>query len=484
MPLFSTIKNFFSPDRRWPWLLLALALKLGGVVFFLIYNRAEAGSRHIALEHGDTFSYLDPIDNLLSTGHYTPDLRMPGYGAVYLLFRLVVEPIIARDLVVLLQMVLAAVAVYVGARLAQRLTGRNAAFVIVFFLLGISPYMSTLESRLCTESFCTSALIFACWLLLRWRDEGRKRWLLLAGALVGWAIFLRPITGVALLALAPMAYVSTAPTLLKRWWPVVLFLLPFGVADGIWTARNYVVNQAFHPLTNGLYYTNASGRVYWACVDLVRLYGGHSMWWDDRSHVAWFNAYDVGTGLPKNTNGLPPPDWFHTPEFNLDSLKDLSARTYHVQESAMDSAERETLTLATVARYRRYVDSAREHFPLRTTIGGRAMNTWNFFWQYGSAGLFFKPWAESSLPAKAMKAYQGAVYLVAIFLGTAAGLLRLFDRRSSMPLRSVGALAVVGVLMIPLLFQLTEYRYSVPSFPFLLILALDQLYRWKASLRT
>lgn len=111
------------------------------------------------------------------------------------------------------------------------------------------------------------------------------------------------------------------------------------------------------------------------------------------------------------------------------------------------------------------------------------MNTWNFFWQYGSAGLFFKPWAESSLPAKAMKAYQGAVYLVAIFLGTAAGLLRLFDRRSSMPLRSVGALAVVGVLMIRSC-SVDGVQVQRAELSFLSILALDQLYRWKASLRT
>lgn len=483
MPLLSTVKNIFSPARRWPWLLLALALKLGGVVFFLIYNREEAGTKHIALEHGDTFSYFNPIDNLISTGHYTPDLRMPGYGAVYLLFRLVAEPIIARDLVVLLQMVLAAAAVYVGARLAQRLTGKNAAFVVVFFLLGISPYMSTLESRLCTESFCTSALIFACWLLLRWRDEGRKRWLLLAGALVGWAIFLRPVSGVALLALAPMAFRSGAPALLKRWWPMVLFLLPFGVADGIWTARNYLVNQAFHPLNNGLFYTNPSGRVNRACVALVQLYGGHTMWWDDRSHVAWFNAGDVMTGLAKNTNGLPPPAWFTTPAFNMDSLVDISAQTQDVLQTPMDSAQREQRMLALVARYGRYADSAREHFPVRTSVAARLMTTWNFCWQYGSAGLFYNPWEKSSLPAKAMKTYQGAVYLCALFVGAAVGLWRMFDRRAATALRCIAAMAVIGLLVYPLLFRFTEYRYSVPCFPFLLILALDQFFRWKASLR-
>ena len=33
---------------------------------------------------GDTASYVEPVENLLATGRYAPDFRMPGYAVPYL----------------------------------------------------------------------------------------------------------------------------------------------------------------------------------------------------------------------------------------------------------------------------------------------------------------------------------------------------------------------------------------------------------------
>jgi hypothetical protein len=144
----------------------------------------------------------------------------------------------------------------------------------------------------------------------------------------------------------------------------------------------------------------------------------------------------------------------------------------------LDSAARTPLLHAAIARYERYAASARKHLPFHTQVVSRLVCTWNFYWQYGSAGLFYNPWERSSLPAKIMKVVQGFIYLLVVFLGTVIGIVRMIRPSGDLIARLIPWIAVTSMLVIPLGFRLTEYRYSVPYFAFLAMMVFDQALRW------
>ena len=92
LPLKTIFYNYLPKyTNKWFWLGLAFVIKLSLFIYFLHQadkSIFEFNTKVIAQSTGDTFSYLTPIDNLLQSGNYDPDYRMPGYGVVYLLFRI------------------------------------------------------------------------------------------------------------------------------------------------------------------------------------------------------------------------------------------------------------------------------------------------------------------------------------------------------------------------------------------------------------
>ena len=207
---------------------------------------------------GDTFSYLDPVENLLRTGTYAQDLarpdsyagRMPGYGIVYGLLRLALPPGAAADALVLLQLLLSLVALYCLARLAQVVTRQPAAFRWALLLYGLNTFVTVYDIRVLTESFATSALIIGLYELVKMLEHptgataGR---LLRVGCWLAWAVFLRPFLAplLGLLAVATAVLGSRAATLPDRPRGFralrggLLLLLPFLVVDAAWVARNW-----------------------------------------------------------------------------------------------------------------------------------------------------------------------------------------------------------------------------------------------------
>ena len=80
------------PDDWTTWIFIAFVVKLG----FFLYKCFEGNSlpnahypETFAVEGGDTFRYIDSIETLIKSGSYSNDFRMPGYGALYFLLRLV-----------------------------------------------------------------------------------------------------------------------------------------------------------------------------------------------------------------------------------------------------------------------------------------------------------------------------------------------------------------------------------------------------------
>ncbi|MDQ2771654.1 MAG: hypothetical protein M3Y54_14280 [Bacteroidota bacterium] len=178
-------------ERR--YFLLACGLRLALVALLHIgHSTGGPGSgAAFAVWGGDTFSYLDPVENLFRHDTYAQDLarletyagRMPGYGVVYGALRLGLAPGGAADAVVALQLLLSLYALYCLGRLAQAATRHPAAFKWTVLLFAANTFTTVFDIRLLTESFAISALIigvYAFQLALRKDSPGVAYRLVLA----------------------------------------------------------------------------------------------------------------------------------------------------------------------------------------------------------------------------------------------------------------------------------------------------------------
>ncbi|QHT70553.1 hypothetical protein GXP67_29825 [Rhodocytophaga rosea] len=234
------------------------------MIFFLYQHYLYYGHQfwtqeglRLYVEAFDTISYLIPVENLLYTGQYIqiPEApfsqvtRMPGYGLFYLLFRLVFDQNTTKNILVLLQVIISGISVYYLARIGYLLSNRKQVFYVVFILYGLSAYVSMYDVYILTESFSTCSIIIATYLLVQHRKKLFLQWryILISGMLMAISCFMRP-AAVPILGIA-IIYVSlSTPTFRTKIKLVLVFSLPFLVADAAWIIRNFTVLSRFIPL--------------------------------------------------------------------------------------------------------------------------------------------------------------------------------------------------------------------------------------------
>jgi hypothetical protein len=279
---------------------------IAGMIFralFHLWNHHEIGEHSIgrwAVSDPDQWEYIDSVEAYLSGHGWNPDHRMPGYGVIYLLIRSCTNMATARDLLTLLQMVIGLLATYAFARSLAMAAQRPQWFWPFYGALLFASYSALSDIVLVNESFTTSALMLHWAAYVRYRSTDRLGWLVASGVLIGLATFLRPIYG-PILAFVPMLEMLRRDgALVKRFKYVVVFALPFLIADGLWVVRNHRHYGGFHPLTNhGSWNPRYAKSTLYAVIEMVTTYGGHAYYWEPGSEVRWFGYEpDAGGGTP------------------------------------------------------------------------------------------------------------------------------------------------------------------------------------------
>ncbi len=307
-----------EPYRFKFWLLLSLLFKSAPFIILLIHKPVNDIPGFVGGSMGDTPSYLNPIDSLLSAGIYAPDFRMPGYGIVYLLFRLFASKAAACNLIILLQFVLAALSVYFFSLTVMRVFKSKSAFYISFYLLLVSTYSNFYDGYLLTESFCSSALIFSAYYFVRWNDSYRLRHILLSGIFLTWVIFLRPVFLPLTALFGGFIIMQSTTVKLSAAKYVMAFLIPFLICDGVWIIRNYIFHKKLIPLTSSILYPQVGNTFIVPLTSFVQSWGGCTGYTDNNSALGWFGYYITGT--PKQTAYDSLPGYIYTTAFNRDSL--------------------------------------------------------------------------------------------------------------------------------------------------------------------
>jgi 4-amino-4-deoxy-L-arabinose transferase-like glycosyltransferase len=103
--------------------------------------------------------------------------------------------------------------------LGRRVGGTAAGALCVLLWLG-SPDNLRFRAAYLSESVTTALWLLGLWSVLRWREDGRARWLLVLGLATGWQAITRPLTALAFAV--PLGIVGAVAAYRMRRWSVLV----------------------------------------------------------------------------------------------------------------------------------------------------------------------------------------------------------------------------------------------------------------------
>lgn len=485
----SVFRDLIRPDRWWPLLLVAFVGKL----LLLLWMLLEHGTPLFGPWYGfggDALGYLGPIDSLLQGKGYSPDYRMPGYGAPYLLLRAIMDRPAALQSLVVLQLAASACAVVVLAKLAHVLTDDLRAFRWTFWLALIATYASFYDRQILTESFSVLALTTSAYggaTFLKGAGRGR---LLLTGGAITWLICMKPVYLPALAILAFAVILQRTVPLLRRTVAVAVLCAPFILVDGAWCTRNALVHGEFRPLTDGTIYPGLRASIRYPLMCLMQAYGTSFTWWDPAAEIRWFNIrYEEEGRTQFPDRQAPLPAYAYTTGCPEDSLKRI-ADEVALYNISTDTIEKVRLLSSVRGRCDRCIEYFRQEKPFHYQVTARLRLLRSFLVHSGTSALMAKPFAQLDPVRMLVRGFYSLLYLGAILGGTLWAVRSLFTRTAVPGLRLVSVLLLYGVCIFPLGMRMTEFRYSTAFYPLALLLAVlsaiasrDAFCGWRAAKR-
>lgn len=299
--------NFIKPIK---WLLLALAIKL--LLYFLFIHFDNNPKRQFVgpfIKSADHAEYITPIDNYIEHGTYSMDGhsepyagRLPGFVFPYIIFRALFNETTSNVLLGGFILLLSILASYVLSLLLFDLTKRNWAFITGFLLINFVPYFWHYEWTLHPSSLGISCLVFAAYFFHTYLKNQNKKYLLYAGFFLAWLVLLRGFCLVYLPIVVLFLFTfekSSGKKLKETVIAVFIFLIPFGIAESAWVARNFISLRKFVPLQtsfvpgsdskNAEYgYRSITKYSLTKVRELIFTWGGENAWYFPDSDISWF----------------------------------------------------------------------------------------------------------------------------------------------------------------------------------------------------
>ena len=460
------------PTRHMTWLAALIGLRLLFSAWLWNEWAYLLPDGQLALTAGDTESYLAPAETWIETGTwgYRPTVdgavqptagRMPGYGLVYLFWRLFFGPSGARTALVLLQWVLSVwVAWLLGGWVAQALRRPHVHGPAALFI-GTACWFVQYDLRLLTESLSLSVLGLA--VVVAWRPPSRGNVLLL-GALLAAGVFLRPLLGWFWVGAGLCLAVGLRHLPWRAWaGRLLLFALPLLVFDGAWLARNRLAFDRWIPLQGSIWADYTYSPVRMALFDFVPAWGGDIVWWEPSAPIRVFLPDSVGgiASHPHNTlHALPKPLIRALGKPFLQALADSTRAAESSSSDSLRVARAVHLVLQATAAYR-----ARE--PWDYQVGARLRLLRRYLVRSGTEDLLGRPAGSLPLHELLLKVYFSGLYVLLMGVGW-VGLVAWAVRRRDDRMAALVAVLAGYLLLIPWGFRFCEWRYQAPLLPFLL----------------
>ncbi len=456
-------------------LLLAItfSLKLALGLYFshlLVCQFPERQRGFIAIDGGDTFSYLDPIDNYIAEGEYyfwngarkVSAGRMPYYGAPYFLLRLLFEKSAAYDIYVIIQILFDALAAIVFARLCFNVLPVKSAFWLGYVFYFSSFNFFVLSVALWTENLSSSFLVF---FLYSFHCFWKKRDLKDA---VWSSVFLALITTLKpyLVIIYPLFFVFVRLNLrknqarnfsssLRYLYQTAALGLPLLILLAPWIARNAMVLGKFIPAQENIWAGYNFSETHLAFAEFAGAWGGGSVSWDSADAGCYFLVREQAVC------DYSIPEYALTDGYSRDEIERVRQNFFKLQDNY--SSE---LDAATATEFARLTNIYRQEQPFRYYVGSKFIFLKKLFWHTNNYNLPIHPGFKCfSSYQLSFKIVQFGIYLLSLTLGT-VGLVKItIQGKISVLFISIALSIIIFFLEL----RTSEHRYVSQIFPILLI---------------
>lgn len=492
----NSFKRFFlrNPSNYIFWISLALLVK-GLIPFLRLFFGMRSNPHLLSFEFiGDTPSYTDPIESLLAFGHYNPDHRMPGYGIIYLIFRLFFSYNSTYNIIVISQLIISSLSVYCLALIPRLILKSDKIFYLTFYMFLISNYSNYYDICLMTESLSSAFLIFGTWYFALYFQKQKLKFLFFAGLFFAWNAFLRPVFVAVLFIYGILLLFYSIKNNTKFIKPLFIYGLVFILADGAWITRNYKVHDKFIPLSNGIPYPYVEYSYMSHTLEFVQSWGGAIDLPDPRSAISWFGGI-LFPAEPEVKQYDSIPGYIYTSKFNKDSLYALRKEVKKfmaLQKPAVDSLYSNTDSdwfksfailykpLKPVSqqaaalqndidnKFDRYKNSIKNEKPFLYYVEARIVLLRKFLFENNETFL-----RRGQIPGTGnlLVLFYHCYYLFLVFFGIAGIILLAWQAiRHDLMFFLLCTIPAYTIFIHPFI-RLADNRYLIPAWPFLIVCA-------------
>lgn len=175
---------------KWHWWILILIVFRVPVTYKQTYEKVPVDA---CIQYRfDMSDYICPVENFLANGRWEPDLRLPGYSIIYLLFRSFLPMWYALFSMIVLQVLVGCVAAYLLAKSAYEVSGSKIVFIFIFLLFGLNKYMCFYDGYVISDSLSQNLIAISVYFFSSFYLKREKIFLFYSGLLLGWTAFMRP----------------------------------------------------------------------------------------------------------------------------------------------------------------------------------------------------------------------------------------------------------------------------------------------------
>jgi len=447
---------------------------------FYVNSSPELVTGGIAISSGDTSGYYEPVEQFVKGNGYSSVCRMPGLLPVYAPMYALFGAVSGKAAVIILQLIMQISAVWLLALLTARFTQSVRGYYVMIALMGVSTFLSIRDHMLLSDSFAVSFLLFALFFLLRSLDQKSKKWMLVSGFFLAWAVFFRPISLVFYVPVALLIILHSRFQLLSAIRTGWVFAVPLVLSIGAWTVVNYQKTQKLIPLQGPVSecfgYLSPENL---AIRKLIIRMGEDYMSWSAGSAAQWFF---VKSETEPTFNPFEEVDF--TPDYDLDSLRVLRANYLALDTIGVPELRKEA-GARVIARVEQFDASLCSHRPLQVYVLNRLTLFRNLVFPSRLDDLPFPALAQMSFYHKAIKGGSLLLLLLVNVLGMLAWL-RACVRRDYW-LVILGLIPIIVMVLLGPILGFVEQRYLVPAYPILMWMCvttvLNRTSRTEESLR-
>lgn len=461
---------FKNPESPAYWLILAIIIK--GIIPFAWLMHSTLPCEIPGFwggTGGDTDSYVVPINHWLAHGVYKPDFRMPGYGVVFMFFRLVFTTPNACNALIILQFLLASVTVYYLALAARNIFHNDTVFYISFYLYLISNFPNFFDGFILTESLTTSFIIFSVFFFTKYFSSKKILYLFLSSVFLGWAIFMRPGFSILLPVFALVIIFQRRSDIFKNIKYGILFLLPFTVFDGMWTYRNYREFHKIIPLSYIGNYPNIAASYLEPMFYFVQSWGGGYSFTNNVVDLDWFDYTYGGRIKPTHIDSLP--DNIYTSKYNKDSLLHLKKLIQGLQNPAIDSNTANAYQRELIRKFKMYQKSFKDEKPFVYYVLTPIKLTGIIL--YGSYTKRYLDRGQTlGIINPLLRIFANGLYLAILLLGLTGMIMLLFSGfRQNILYLFLALIPLYTILIHAVVLRVPDNRFIMPAWPYIIICA-------------